>query len=117
MTSTVDFLGPLPCSKFCLTLSVGVPQACQHAASKGSLADPASTVSGRSLLRAAQRLAAAASPAEEPMTSSAEAGPASAAQAGRGANATECAESPGRLVLLGVCLQCEVPLSPEGAAC
>ena len=117
MASTVDFLGLPALQQILLTLSVGVPQACQHAASKGSLAEPASTVSGRSLLRAAQRLAAAASPAEEPLTSSTEAGPVSAAEAGRSAVASESAEPPGRLVLLGSASLSEVPLarkSPVG---
>ena len=109
MTSAVDFLGLPALQQILLTLSVGVPQSCQHAACKGSLTEPASTVSGRSLLRAAQRLAAAASPAEEPLTSSAEAGPASAAQAGRSADATESAEVPGQLVLLRSAAVCEVP--------
>ena len=109
MTSTVDFLGLPALQQILLTLCVGVPQSCQHAASKGSLAEPASTVSGRSLLRAAQRLAAAASPAEEPLTSSAEAGHVSAAQSGRSANAAESAESPGQLVLLGSASMCEAP--------
>ena len=109
MTSRVDCLGFPALQQILLTLSVGVPQPCQHAASKGSLTEPASTVSGRSLLLAAQRLAAAASPAEEPLTSSAEAGPFNAAEAGRSASAAESADAPGRLVLLGSASVCEVP--------